>query len=148
VPPSYGNPAPPPAAQYPPAAASNAPDFSNLISALDSNGLSQLLGAMSQNNASQGAPSHATVPTPDLARLLGSVSSPAQASLYAATPQAASQGYPNMYHNASLASLLAGQTPTQQPSMVAPPVQTPTQATPGGQPDMNEIMAQLAKYQR
>ncbi|KAF2661540.1 hypothetical protein K491DRAFT_586856 [Lophiostoma macrostomum CBS 122681] len=147
APPSYGNPGPPPA-QYPPAAASNPPNFSNLISGLDSNGLSQLLGAMSQNNASQPAPSQPAALSPDLARLLVSVSSPTQASSYAGTPQAAPQGYANMFQNASLASLLGGQTPSQQPAMVAPPVQTPTQATLTGQPDMTEIMAQLAKYQR
>ena len=76
---------------------------------------------------------------PDLARLLGSVSTPAQVPTYAPAPQPA---YSNPYHNPALAAFLGSQ---QQPAPAAPQAQAPTQPN---QPDMSEIMAQLAKYQR
>lgn len=137
----YAN-GPPPNTYAPAPAPSNAPtqDLSNLISSLDSNALSQLLGAMGQgqNTIAQNPQPPSAVLTADLARLLGSVSTPTQAPAYAV---AAQQSYQNPYQNAALASYLGG----QQPAPAAPPVQAPAQ---NGQPDMNEIMAQLAKYQR
>ncbi|KAF2175588.1 hypothetical protein K469DRAFT_646961 [Zopfia rhizophila CBS 207.26] len=143
----------PPPGQYPPTPTNNTPNLSNLISSLDSNGLSQLLGAMSHNNPSQAPPQPpAAGLTSDLARLLGSVSAPpAQPPAYAprpSQPPQSPQTYPNSYQNPALASLLGGQGPLQPTPPAAPPVQTPTQPSPAGQPDMNEIMAQLAKYQR
>ncbi|KAH6872623.1 hypothetical protein BKA58DRAFT_149387 [Alternaria rosae] len=116
------------------------PNISNLIASLDGASLSQLLGAMSGNNMPQN-----TQPTPnqglnaDLARLLAQVPSPAQ------TPGFSAQAQPHLAQLGNqfpaLASLFANQS-----QAVAPPVQTPTQAGPA--PDMSEIMAQLAQYQR
>ncbi|KAI4928347.1 uncharacterized protein J4E92_005833 [Alternaria infectoria] len=116
------------------------PNISNLIASLDGASLSQLLGAMSGNNMPQN-----TQPAPnqglnaDLARLLAQVPSPAQ------TPGFSAQSQPHLAQLGNqfpaLASLFANQS-----QAVAPPVQTPTQAGPA--PDMNEIMAQLAQYQR
>ena len=95
---------------------------------------------MSGNNIPQNAQ---PPPNPglsaDLARLLAQVPSPVQ------TPGFAAQHQPHLAQLSNqfpaLASLFANQS---QP--VAPPVQTPAQ--PGPAPDMNEIMAQLAQYQR
>lgn len=127
-----------------PTNASN-PNLSSLISSLDPNGLSQLLGAMSGNNSTSQTPQPPSAAhAPDLARLLGSISTPAQAPAYTA-PSQPPYSYPNPYQNPALGSLLGGQIPAQP---AAPPVHTPTQAPPQSQPDMNEIMAQLAKYQR
>jgi hypothetical protein len=74
----------------------------------------------------------------DLARLLAQVPSPAQ------TP-GAGPNQPQLAHLGNqfpgLASLFANQG-----QQAAPPVQTPTQG--GAAPDMSEIMAQLAQYQR
>ncbi|KAI4943661.1 hypothetical protein J4E86_009624 [Alternaria arbusti] len=116
------------------------PNISNLIASLDGASLSQLLGAMSGNNMPQN-----TQPAPnqglnaDLARLLAQVPSPAQ------TPGFSAQSQPHLAQLGNqfpaLASLFANQS-----QAVAPPVQTPTQAGPA--PDMSEIMAQLAQYQR
>ncbi|KAI4655341.1 hypothetical protein J4E93_000053 [Alternaria ventricosa] len=116
------------------------PNISNLIASLDGASLSQLLGAMSGNNMPQN-----TQPAPnqglnaDLARLLAQVPSPAQ------TPGFSAQSQPHLAQLGNqfpaLASLFANQG-----QAVAPPVQTPTQAGPA--PDMSEIMAQLAQYQR
>jgi len=95
---------------------------------------------MSGNNMAQNPP---PAPNPgfntDLARLLAQVPSPTQ------TPGFGRPGQPNVANPGNqfpaLASLFANQG--QQP---APPVQTPTQG--GVAPDMSEIMAQLAQYQR
>ncbi|ORY06022.1 hypothetical protein BCR34DRAFT_666717 [Clohesyomyces aquaticus] len=159
---SYGNPAiptpsyapiPPPSNQYTPTPASNPANLSNLISSLDPSGLQQLLGAMSQNGQSQTQQSPqppAVAPPPDLARLLGSVSNPqTQAPSYPnQSQQNAPQGYQNTYQQMpSLASFLSSQPPTQAAPSAAP-IQSPTQATPTGQPNMQEIMEQLARYQR
>ncbi|KAF2470269.1 uncharacterized protein BDR25DRAFT_303819 [Lindgomyces ingoldianus] len=135
--------------QYPPTPTSNAGNLSNLISSLDPNGLQQLLGAISQNGQSQPPQPPPTAPTPDLARLLGSVSAPpTQTPAYPAQTQyPPPQTYPNTYQNPTLASLLGSQPPVQ-PAPPTAPIRTPTQARPTGQPDMNEIMAQLARYQR
>lgn len=138
--PQYSQPAPSP---FPPVPAAQPSNISNIISSLDPSTLSQLLGAMSQQNIPQN-----TQPAPglnaDLARLLASVSGSAQTPGFGAPaqpqlPQLPQLGQPQY---SALAAMLGG-----QPQPTAPPVQTPTQS-PGGAPDMNEIMAQLAKYQR
>lgn len=132
--------------QYPPASTNNAPNLSSMISSLDSNSLSQLLGAMSQNTSAQTPQPLSAGPTPDLARLFGSISSPAQSSAYTAGQQAPPQTYQQAFQKPSLASMLGG-----QPSAYAaatPSAQAPAQTSSHSQPDMNEIMAQLAKYQR
>jgi hypothetical protein len=97
---------------------------------------------MSGNNMSQN-PQHAPNPglNADLARLLAQVPSPAQ------TPGFGGHSQPHQHlahlgnQFPALASLFANQS-----QAVAPPVQTPTQG--GAAPDMSEIMAQLAQYQR
>lgn len=144
--PAYGY--SPPMSQYAqttpspfPRASAAQPNISNIISSLDPSTLSQLLGAMSQqNNVSQN-----TQPAPginaDLARLLAQVSSPSQTPGFSspAQPQLPQLGQPQY---SALAAMLGGQS---QPAAL--PVQPPTQQL-GGAPDMNEIMAQLAQYQR
>lgn len=144
--PAYGyNPSMP---QYPqatsnpfPAAPAAQPNISSIISSLDPSTLSQLLGAMSQQNSvpqnSQPAPGFNS----DLARLLAQVSSPSHTPGFGspAPSQLPQIGHPQY---SALAAMLGGQSQTTAPS-VQPPAQQP-----GGVPDMNEIMAQLAKYQR
>ena len=128
-----------PASNPPP----NNQDIQRLISSLDPNGLSQLLGAMSGNNQAQVPQPQAAGLSPELIRLLGSVSTPSQPPIFPSAAQPTP--FSNAYQNNALASLLGGQAGRS----AAPPVHTPTQsAPPSGQPDMNEIMAQLAKYQR
>ncbi|KAF2747579.1 hypothetical protein M011DRAFT_494331 [Sporormia fimetaria CBS 119925] len=115
---------------------------------LDPNIISQLLGAMTQNTAPQNAapPAAAATAAPDLARLLGSLSAAQQQAPQglAANTQPGQQQYQNAMTNSALASLLGAQT---QPG-AAPHGQAPAQAPQGGQPDMSQIMAQLARYQR
>jgi hypothetical protein len=100
--------------------------------------LTQLLGAMSGNNMPQNQQ-----PTPnfnaDLARLLAQVSSPAQTPSFGTT---AHPQMPQLGHFPGLASLLANQAQS-----APPPVQNAPPAG-GAPPDMSEIMAQLAQYQR
>lgn len=145
--PAYGyNTAIPPYAQPPANPFSSAPtaqpnNISNIISSLDPSTLSQLLGAMSQQN---NAPQHtqtAPVINADLARLLAQVSSSSQTPGFssAVQPQLPALGQPQY---SALAAMLGGQS-----QAAAPPVQPSAQQS-GGAPDMNEIMAQLAKYQR
>ena len=122
---------------FPPAPASQ-PNISNIITSLDSASLSQLLGAMSGNNAPQN-PQPAPNFNADIARLLAQVSSPAQTPGYGAPAQ---PQLPQLGHFPGLASLFANQA-----QAAAPPVQNAPQA--GSAPaDMSEIMAQLAQYQR
>jgi hypothetical protein len=111
------------------------PNISNLITSLDSASLSQLLGAMSGNNA---PPNPQPAPTfnADIARLLAQVSSPAQTQGFNAP--AASQ-LSQLGQFPGLASLLANQGQPAAP----PAINTPQ---PGGVPDMSELMAQLAQY--
>lgn len=124
---------------FPPLPASQ-PNISNLIASLDGASLSQLLGAMSGSNMAQN-----TQPTAnqglnaDLARLLAQVPSPAQTPGFGPAPPTHLAQLNSQFP--ALASLFANQNQT-----VAPPVQAPAQ--PGPAPDMNEIMAQLAQYQR
>ncbi|KAF1956539.1 hypothetical protein CC80DRAFT_60013 [Byssothecium circinans] len=131
--------APHPPTFMPPAPgnATNPPNLSNIITSLDPNSLSQLLGAMSGNNAAQVQQPPAGL-APDLARLLGQVSTTAVATPYSA-PAMPLQQFTNPYQNP-----FGGQQPPQPPAgrNVGNPQQQP------GQPDMNEIMAQLARYQR
>lgn len=136
--PQYAQPA---ANPFPSAPAAQPNNISNIISSLDPSTLSQLLGAMSQqNNAPQN-----NQPAPglnaDLARLLAQVSSPSHTpGLSSATqPLLPALGQPQF---SALAAMLGGQAQS-----AAPAVQ-PTAQQSGGVPDMNEIMAQLAKYQR
>ena len=120
---------------FPPAQQSN---ISSLISSLDPNTLSQLLGAMSGNGAppvQQSAPSI----NADLARLLAQVSSPAQTPGFSTPSQPQMPQLGNQY--SALASFFGSQASTGNS-------QPQTAAQSGGAPDMNEIMAQLAKYQR
>jgi hypothetical protein len=113
------------------------PNISNIITSLDSASLSQLLGAMSGNNVPQNPQPPQTF-NADIARLLAQVSSPAQTPGYGASPQA---HMPQHGHFPSLANLFTNQT-----QQAAQPVQNPPPSN--GAPDMNEIMAQLAQYQR
>lgn len=141
--PPFNQPAP---NQYPPAPASQ-PNISNMITSLDPATLSQLLGAMSGNNAPQN-PQPAPGFNADLARLLAQVSGPTQPTqtpTYGLQPQTPAQPpLPQLGQFPGLASLFANQP---QPQQAAPPVQN---APPAGAPptDMSEIMAQLAQYQR
>jgi hypothetical protein len=116
---------------------SQQPNISNIITSLDSASLSQLLGAMSGNNVPQNTqpPNNFNA---DIARLLAQVSSPVQTPGYGAPAQ---PQMPQLSHFPGLASLLASQS---QPT--TPQVQSAPQAS--GNPDMSEIMAQLAQYQR
>jgi hypothetical protein len=122
---------------FTPAQASQ-PNISNIITSLDSASLTQLLGAMSGNNMPQNQQ-----PPPnfnaDLARLLAQVSSPAQTPSFGTT---AHPQMPQLGHFPGLASLLANQAQS-----APPPVQSAPPAG-GAPPDMSEIMAQLAQYQR
>ena len=134
----YTQPAPNP---FPPAPAAQPNNISNIISSLDPSTLSQLLGAMSQQNSINQNPQPAPSLNADLARLLAQVSSPVQNSGFSAPAQPQLPQLGQTQYSA-LAAMLGG-----QPQPAAPPIQTPTQPS-GGAPDMNEIMAQLAKYQR
>lgn len=113
------------------------------MSALGQNGLTQLLGAMTQSHPSQQPAAGAA---PDLAQLLQAIAPSQQQapSAQGAQPQGHGQVFPNILQNPALASLLGVAPPGQPPSA---PIQAPA-GQPSGQPDMNEIMAQLAKYQR
>jgi sulfite reductase alpha subunit-like flavoprotein len=128
-----------------------APDFSTLLSTLGQNGLTQLLGAFNQSKPAQ---QPAAAATPDLTQLLQSITaSQQQSAAYGqgaqtqlqTQPQTTGQTLQNLLQNPALASLLGGQAPAQPPSASAQP---PASGQPAAQPDMNEIMAQLAKYQR
>ncbi|KAF2023882.1 hypothetical protein EK21DRAFT_79959 [Setomelanomma holmii] len=126
----------PPPNPFPPAPASQ-PNISNMITSLDAASLSKLLGAMS-GNAAPSTPQPAPTLNADIARLLAQVSSPAQTPGYGAPSQ---PQVPQLNQFSGFASLLANQAQSS-----APPTQAPPPA--GGAPDMNEIMAQLAQYQR
>lgn len=115
------------------------PNISNIITGLDPASLSQLLGAMSGNNAPQN-PQPAPAFNADIARLLAQVSTPAPSAGYGASSQ---PQIPQLNQFSNLASLFASQAP-QQPA--PPPAQNNPQA--GAAPDMDQIMAQLAQYQR
>lgn len=131
----YHAPQPPPYMPPVPVNATHAPNLSNMITSLDQNSLSQLLGAISGNNAVS-APQPPAGLTPDLARILSQVSASSAGSPFN-LPAIPTQSYMHPFQNA-----YNGQ-PQQPPAgHNAGPTAQP------GQPDMNEIMAQLAKYQR
>ncbi len=136
--PQYSQTAPNP---FPSAPVAQPNNISNIISSLDPSTLSQLLGAMSQQNS---APQN-TQPVPginaDLARLLAQVSTPSQTPSFSSPAQSQLPPLGQPQYSA-LAAMLGGQS---QPA--APSVRPPAQQS-GGAPDMSEIMAQLAKYQR
>lgn len=157
VPPTaYGVPAQygfPPAQPQPaqPVPAGVHPGLSNLITSLDGAGLQKLLGAMQQQQQSPqaAAPGQQIAGlTPELARLLGGGG--AQPPLFGQqAPQPAQQGNPynGFGGTPNLASLL--QTPgAAQPSGVRQQQVASHPQGHSGQPDMQEIMAQLAKYRR
>lgn len=141
-------------------------NLGNFISSLDSTGLQNLLGAMSQqpqqHPSSQSHPPQPSGISPDLARLLGAVGAqppqqqpPQQQPRYSQQPPPAnSNPYAALANNPDLASLVGGQAqaPLSAPRQGHPPpqnqIQNHNQGPPPGQPDMAEIMAQLAKYQR
>ncbi|KAF2814618.1 uncharacterized protein BDZ99DRAFT_434331 [Mytilinidion resinicola] len=131
--------------QGPPPPAKNA-NLSTLISSLDTSGLQKLLGVMQQPNAQQ-AQQPQTGLSPDLARLLSAAAGPPSQQGYGQqTPLRGGpdqNAYAALANNPALASLLGGQQPNG-PQSRAPPAQN----QPAPQPDMNEIMAQLAKYRR
>lgn len=171
-------PAPQPAPMYgmppqqPAGAPGAGPDLSSLISNLDSNGLQKLLAGIQQQQPPaphQQAPPPVLTPsstsmTPDLARLFSGTGSAAQG----LPPQSAAQHMPsgyqpqlqqawqhpgpaggaNPYAPMQGNPALAGFMPQQQHQ---PPPQPQSQNMPGSVPpagDMQEIMAQLAKYRR
>lgn len=121
----------------------NTANLTNLISTLDPTSLSQLLGAMSGNGTPQipQVQAQALPPgiSPDLARLLSSVSSPAA---------------PHVHNQPALAQYHQQQSPANQipnpynTQYAAQPPQTQPPQAANKAPDMAEIMAQLAKYQR
>lgn len=145
--PNFANP-PPIANQFGQIAPGN-PALSSIISSLDSNTLSQLLGAMAKTAPTQALQSQVPGQIPDLARLLGSapVQPPAQNTHYGGPAVQSTQTYPNAFQNQSLAALLQAPAPPQSNPPASHAASTPSQM-PSGQPDMNEIMAQLAKYKR
>lgn len=137
--PQYAQPTP---SLFPPAPTAQPNNISNIISSLDPSTLSQLLGAMSQQNNLPQNPQPAPGLNADLARLLAQVSSPSQTPGFS-TPAQTQMPQLGQPQYSALAAMLGG----QQPQPAAPVVQAPAQQ-PAGAPDMNEIMAQLAKYQR
>lgn len=143
---AYGAPSANPYAPQPGTNAANPPNLSNLISTLDPSSLSQLLGAMSANGTQQ-AQAQPTI-TPDLARLLSSVTTPAGGSAFN-MPTAQQYGAPYQTQQPQSAPQAPTNPPATNPYSTAP---NPQYASPPAQgarvPDMAEIMAQLAKYQR
>jgi hypothetical protein len=145
---TYGAPAANPYAPPVPASnTANPPNLSNLISTLDPNSLSQLLGAMSGNGVQQALQAQPTI-TPDLARLLSSVSTPTAAPAYnPPTAQQYTTPYqPQQPHSA--AQVPVNPTSTNPYAMPQNTQYTGQPAQGAKPPDMAEIMAQLAKYQR
>ena len=133
-----------------PTGAPNAANLSNLFSALSPDQLAQLLAAMPRNSPAQTPqPQHAGL-TPELARLLSAVSTPTPTPTSAYNmPPPPPQSYANPYHNPAYTQQYGAHVPIQQqPAQPVQPVQPPSHAATPNQPDMNEIMAQLAKYQR
>ncbi|KAL1601785.1 nuclear polyadenylated RNA-binding protein 3 [Paraconiothyrium brasiliense] len=145
---TYGAPAVNPYASHVPTAnAAIPPNLTNLISTLDPNSLSQLLGAMSGNGAQQ-APQAQAALTPDLARLLSSVSTPAAAPAYN-PPTAQPFLAPYQPQQPQPAVQAPGNLPVTNPYVLPQNTQYASQSAQGAKaPDMAEIMAQLAKYQR
>ncbi|KAK8175143.1 hypothetical protein IWX90DRAFT_411732 [Phyllosticta citrichinensis] len=145
-----------------PAPGGPAPDVASLISNLDSDSLQKLLATIQQPGQQPSAATSAGI-TPDLSRLLGGAmqtgqpqSAPTQAFHPAQQPQAWQQHPPpqsnanpfaSLQGNPALAAYLGGQQPSSAPQQ--PPMQQQTAGVPlAAKPDMQEIMAQLAKYRR
>ena len=127
------------------AGTTNPANLSSLLTALSPDQLAQLLAAMPRNSPAQTPQPQPAGLTPELARLLSAVSTPAPAPAYnmQAPPP---QSYANPYQNPPFAPQYGGQLPMQQ--QPAQPVQPPPNPPTPGQADINEIMVQLAKYQR
>ncbi|KAL1394058.1 putative arginine/serine-rich splicing factor [Phyllosticta capitalensis] len=146
------------AAPQQPAAGAPAPDVASLISNLDSDSLQKLLATIGQPGQQPTAATPSTGITPDLSRLLGGAAQPGQPQAFppAQQPQAWQQQPPSqpsanpfasLQGNPALASFFGGQQNASTPQQ--PPLQQQAAgAPPGGKPDMQEIMAQLAKYRR
>jgi hypothetical protein len=148
IPPSqqlYG--APPYQSQQPPTTPGGVGDINSLLSSLNGNDLQKLIAAAQAQQAAQTHPhaqaGPATGLTPDLSRLLGGGQGQSPSLPGSAYPQPQT-GQPNplasLANNPALASLLGGQN--------APPGSNPAggPVDQQGQPDMAQIMAQLAKY--
>ena len=169
MPPQYGFPqqqSQPPQ----PAQATAAPNnFGNLIGSLDGAGLQKLLSSMQQQQhqvqqpaavaASQNPGMPASGLTPDLARLLGGGGNvqPQQPGYGHPTQGQQTNSFAALSGNPALASLLGGvgggavgavAPQTAQQMQHGGPPQAGGPHALAGQPDMQEIMAQLAKYRR
>ena len=176
MPPQYGFPAqsqqPQPQQPPQPVGIPNANNLGSLISSMDGAGLQKLLSSIQQQPTSQNNGAQPSGLTPDLARLLSGAGSnvlqgqlqPAAAPAYGQPPQAtAAAAHQNplaaLSNNPAFASLLGGSGGAGALGAVPPQAQQPMQhgvpQQPGAphhvlgrQPDMQEIMAQLAKYRR
>ena len=149
-------------------------NLGGLISSMDGAGLQKLLSSMQQQPTSQNPGVQPSGLTPDLARLLGGAGGnvlqahqpPTAAAAYGQSSQGAAAGaQPNalaaLSNNPAFASLLGGAGAhgagalgavqhQGQHSMQhgAPQQHGAAHHALTGQPDMQEIMAQLAKYRR
>ncbi|KAH7382866.1 hypothetical protein BKA64DRAFT_582931 [Cadophora sp. MPI-SDFR-AT-0126] len=136
VQPSYQQPAPVPAT----------PNLASLVGQLDNATLQKLLGTLQpqqqQNNHAVAANSSI-----DLAGLLGGLTpQPPQQQSYQPQPQhhPPTDPYANLMNNPALASLLGTSAPQQQQQ----PVQTQTQEQSAPQQQVQNIMAQLARFRQ
>lgn len=134
----------------------NNPQLTQLLGSLNGQDLQKLLSAAGvQQPQTPQTPHQPQQPaaggiTPDLARILATAgvntNASGQAAAYGQPPVQSATPQQNSYNalasNPALASLLSGAA-AQQPVQ-----QVPVGGTAGGQPDMQEIMAQLAKYKR
>lgn len=132
--PSY----PPPQPQYPPQAyqqpppqTQSTPNIANLVGQLDNATLQKLLGTL--NMMPQPQQQAATQPPVDFANLLGGLPPPQQQQSY---PQP--NAYAALAANPALASILGG--------VAGPGAQTQQQAPQQSAQDVQNIMAQLARY--
>jgi len=139
--------------QAPPSAAPGGPgDINSLISNLGNSDLQKLIAAAQAQQVAhvpQAHPQSATGLTPDLSRLLGGAGG-GQGQQYSSVPGSAypppqsGQGNPlaSLANNPALASLLGVQSSAHGGGHQG----APGDPQGGGQPDMAQIMAQLAKY--
>ena len=175
MPPQYGfppqNQQPQPQQPQQPVGVPTTNNLGSLISSMDGAGLQKLLSSMQQHPSSHNTSVQSSGLTPDLTRLLGGAGGnilqaqqqhPTAAGAYGQPPQAAA-AQPNalaaLSNNPAFASLLGGAggagalgavPPQAQQSMQHGTPQQPGAPHPAlaGQPDMQAIMAQLAKYRR
>ena len=155
--PQYGLPPTPqqPPPTMPPASATGPPNLQNIITQLDPSGLQKLLATMNQQQSPQTpqmTPQHQQSPpsniNPDLMKMLGGLQSqqqptPAHQQSYGHPPQPQQQPQQPAQQNqyAHLLSMLgSAQGATPQPNTIG-------QSKPG-QPDVQDLMAQLTKYKR